>query len=335
MPGLFCTHIDGDGLGAALIATYFNDFDKIIHLDYGFEINEEKTRLIESFDEIYFCDITPNEAYYNRLKELGKSVTIYDHHDGENTQYLRGLPGVHFDPKRCGTEILFDVRYRSRYRVKPIIQEYVTLVSVYDLWKWDHPLWEEAISLTRVLYGYKIWGVEDTTDSFYRYTRTVLKKFEKLTNWRWTEEELGFIAATKTREDEALRDAIRSIVFRKDDFGRTFGVFQLGAKISLTCHRFLRHTTLGRDLDYLLVINTFKGMNGKLSGRCLDGRFKVNELRVLNGHPEAAGGTITVAQAEAFYKGTFGLSHKDDPDDSLLDEFFVPAQKIELNYEFL
>jgi len=328
-------HLDLDGLGILVLTRYFNDtasedkhFDQTVGLDYEFELDPKTCELLESFEEIVFADITPGKEYYDRLISLRKRVVICDHH--ESSLWLVGRPDVFHDQTRSGTKVFFEEWYHLP-RVKKIVSQFVDLVSTYDLWQENSHLWIEAQNLNRVFYKYALWNIEEVGEKFYRFIGATLKKFDKAAEWFWTTEESRFISEVLNKEQDSYSEALKKIKFRRDNHGHQFGISVLSAKISIVSHTILTKTTLGDQLSYLIFINSYKPEWGKLSGRCRKGKFQVNRLKALNGHPEAAGGDgLTDQEAHELYDNdNLCLSLKEDEGDSL----FAEAQPVELSWK--
>lgn len=332
---LLIHHLDLDGISILVLARHFNDqvpeykrFTQMIGLDYEFELEPKNCELIESFECVVFADITPGLEYYEKLISLGILVFVFDHHEG--SLYLKGRPGVFHDTARCGSKIFFEDWYQFP-RVKQVVSQYVELVNAYDIWLETSPLFSEAQNLNRVMYKYAFWSIDEVGERYYRFINSTLKKFEKASEWFWTGEESRFIDEAIKKEDECYADAIKKLKVRRDNHGHLFGISILSAKISIVAHRLLTQTTLGDQLSYLIFINSYKTEWGKLSGRCRKGKFLVNRLKALNGHPEAAGGDgLTDAEARELYSNpNLCLSLEGDEGDSLFGE----AEPVEISWK--
>ena len=321
---------DLDGISAGLIGEHFGSFDKIVFMDYDFELEPENQALLESFDEIVIADLSVNREYWDKLLSMGKKLRCYDHHD--SSSWLTEYPeqAVH-DQKRSGAEILFDEHFSRKGRFKAIVREFITLVATYDLWKDEDPLFPEAQNLSRVLFGYRFWNEPNIRDAYFRFFDNTIKKLERFEHWSWTSEETAMIERAKVREQDEFNTALRIMRFRKDTQGRTFGVYHAGAKISIVCYRIFKETSLGEQLDYIICCNDFKDGWGKLSGRSKKGGFAVNSLKALDGHEPAAGGYITYEEAKMLYADPWCLRHDSEEGDDLL----APTEEISIRWRKL
>lgn len=311
MKAILVSHVDHDGLAPGLLAEFFKlSFDKIVHWDYGFELIPESTALLESFDSIVMTDLSCSEEYYNKLISMGKTVEIYDHHD--SSSWIKDKPNCVHDQTRSGTKIFFEEYLCKRVsRLRPIVAEYVELVHTYDTWQKNSPLWPEALNLQRVLFKYALWGIPDPRTSFDRFFTATQRKLQMQDYWSWNSTELRYIQEAKAREEEVYRSAVKQLSFRHDSKGKTFAVFSAGGKISFVADRLLREDNI--PVDYLIIVQTYKGISGKLSGRSLDERFDCTTLAPLNGHKGAAGGTIEKTDAEQFLEHEdWSIKYKDE-----------------------
>jgi len=290
MSKLLVSHLDLDGFGCIILALKFNDilnFDSFESADYGFEKEEENKSFMLGFDDIIITDLSISKDSYEELFKGKVNISILDHH--ANTSWVESLPGSIWDTSRSGTKIFWEEYIKPKIgRYSSIIEEFVERVDTYDLWKTDSPLWEEAKNLNNILYSMKNWGTSNNLQSSYPFINFMLTKLEKLENWRWTDRETSIIEKSNKREASMLSKAQSTLSKRKDTRGNIFGVFSLPSKISLVASEILKEN---EDLDYLVVVNAYRGINGKLSIRSNKG-FNCTELKVADGHEAAAGANI-------------------------------------------
>lgn len=300
MSRILISHTDLDGTGSIVLAEYFQSkfpFEDILVKDYGFEEEIKGMNYIGEFDEIIIADLTLPEEKIKPWIEAGKDVRIFDHH--AETSWINNYPNCVWDENRCGTKIFWEEYLRPNVgRYKPIVDHFVEIVDTYDQWKEGSDLWEEAKNLNNILYGIKNYGALTLYEQTSPFWELMHKKFDKLKEWRWTFKEEKILEKAHKREEEMYEKGMSHISIRKDSEGHIFGVIMIGSKISITASRILTELDY---LDYLIIINTYGGVTGKLSFRSRRG-FNCNTISVAKGHDEAAGATVSPEQAKRFWE---------------------------------
>ena len=331
MKRLLCSHIDADGLGSALIYLYFKekrtipgmDFDTYILLDYGWEQNPGNIDYMTLFDEVIMADISAPKEYIEQIRDRGTRVRIFDHHLA--SEWLKDDPDSVWDKERSGTRIFWEEYARPLVRRYPaVIQELVNRVDVYDCWREDSPLWEEAKALNSVLYGLKNYSAGNEIDSNKDFIETMLRKFNLFPNeWVWIGKEKRLIQESLKREEELFKTAKEEMKIRIDTKDRLFGIFTLGSKISLICSRILREN---EGLDYVICINSFHGINGKLSFRSKRPDLDLNTFAGVHGHAAAAGAQVTPEMADTIWKQDYVPVYLDEQKEELKPGEMTPFQ---------
>ena len=311
MSKILCSHVDLDGVGSVVLAEYFKEilqFDNILILDYGFEDDLDLLSYIASYDEIIFVDLTlPQEVVQNWIRG-GSFVQIYDHH--EETSWITSFNNSKWDKDRCGTKIFWEEFVKpliSRY--PPIIDTFVSLVDTYDQWKENFEDWEEAKKLNSVFYGIKSYYQKVPYKQIFPFIQMMMKKFDKLSEWRWTRKEVNIIDRADKREKQMYINLKNDLSIRIDSKGRVFGVGSIPSKFSVVASHILDEQ---KELDYIININSYQGISGKLSFRSKRG-FDCTKISVVNGHKAAAGGNIGAEDALYFLKNEY-LSFKYNED---------------------
>ena len=92
----------------------------------------------------------------------------------------------------------------------------------------------------------------------------------------------------KAAENRIYVQAESQIEFRQDLKGKTFGIVCLSSKISITAYNLLRAFS---EMEYIVIVSTYQGINGKLSCRSREG-FDCRDLSLFEGHKQAAGGEV-------------------------------------------
>lgn len=283
----FRTHIDGDGIGVYVLLKYYGldrEFDSIEAVDYIYEEESVDRADLYLYSEIVMVDLSIPLDFYNELIAMGKKITIIDHH--ESSLELKGHPNIIHDISMCGTKLFYHY-IQKEYGVTPvpIITDFVNLVDTYDLWKEDSELWNEAMNLSRVMYRMYFWGESTPLKQADLYVSRLIKKFRQFTTWVWTPQEQQFIRQALDREDREFKNFMDALQLRTDTKGRIFGVSMLGAKISIVASRYLHENP---QVSYVLILNTFKGLNNHMSARSREVGFSLTEsFPFLSGHPHA------------------------------------------------
>ena len=288
----FCwVDADLDGVSSYLLIEFFAiKFDMIEIFDYKKRDEDEEAFInkMKEYDDITFIDCSPTQNILSKI--LGKRITIYDHHDG--SAWIKDIKDenlkVFHDQTRCGTKIFFEEYVQDLFpRYPEIIDEYVTLVNTYDMWKIDDPLWESAKDLNYLMYRMFNWSAEK--DGYYKYKRffqSMLKKFDNDEKIIYTDREKELIQMARAKEEEMYNQAKQMMQIRKDSKDKTFGLIYLPSNISIVCSRLLRDMN---ELDYIICINTYKNSWEKMSCRAIKGKFNTTDLEIFEGHIEASG----------------------------------------------
>lgn len=310
---ILVSHSDLDGIGAIFIGWYYREklgFDDFLSEDYGFEQDKDKMDLLKSYRTVVFADLSIPEEYHNQLIEAGVDVSYYDHHS--SAEYLQGYDKMTFDLDKCGTMLFWEFYVKPRIkRFPPIVEEFVTLVDTYDIWRQESELWQTAKNLNSVLYGIRDYGSKSFFESYEPFFNLMTTKFKHFTHWRETDLERRLIERAEKREQDVYDKARETMSIRLDSKGKAFGVFAVPSKISLVASRILLEEP---ELDYLVIVNTWGGITGRLSFRSKNG-FNCNSLGAANGHDCAAGGEILPDLAKEFLEDpSLAFTYEEDFD---------------------
>lgn len=310
---VLATHNDLDGCAPIVLSKYFAlDFDDYVILDYNFErTNNQLKEQLLSYDEIYFTDFCPTKEFLIDLLKMNKKVWIFDHHD--TSSWVKEISNtnlkVYHDITICGTLIFYRNYIKPLFkRISSVVYYFVSLVNVYDTWKINDSLWDEAQNLNRVLYKTINWDL-DQQHVYDSFIKTIIDKLDNLSEWRWSSYEYRLIQQDIEKEARILRESEEILQKRVDDRGKIFGLFKASSKISIVCSKLLAKYV---DLDYVICINTFKLDEFKLSCRSLG--FDCTQLDIFSGHKEAAGGALSsIEEIDKFWNGEmYSLRYKND-----------------------
>lgn len=312
MKKLLISHVDLDGIAGIILAQRYNKhlgFDEILSEDYGFETKEGMMEFLEGFDEIIFADMSIPEAVYDDLIEKGIKIKVFDHH--ETAKWIQDKsPESVWDHTRSGTQIFWEEYIRPHLdRYNPILDEFVTLVSTYDLWKTDSPLWETAKNLNNILYSMRDYteGLP-FNEAHKKFLENTRKKLVFSTRWGFTLEENRYIRKANYSENMSFNEGMSKLSIRYDSKGRMFGVTALKSKISIVASRILNEI---EELEYLVIVNLWNGMDGKISFRSRG--FNCLELGAPRGHKQACACKILPEQAKnLLLDQTLAFTYKDE-----------------------
>lgn len=330
MKRLISSHLDVDGLGSIIIYLYFKDkqlpgldFDTFMLIDYGWEQIPENIEYMASFDEVIMADISAPKEYIDKIRAKGTHVRIFDHH--LSSEWLKDDPDSIWDPERSGTRIFWEEYASKIARRYPIaLKQFIYLVDAYDCWREESPLWGEAKDLNSVLYGLKNYSAGNEIDSNKEFIETTLRKLDLFPNeWTWLPKEKKIIQESLKREQELYDQARSGMKLRIDTKERAFGVITLGSKISLVCSRILNDNPA---LDYIICINSYRGINGKLSFRTKKDDLDLNCFAGVSGHAKAAGAKVTPETADKIWREDFVPVYEDELKEELKPEDMTPFQ---------
>lgn len=301
---------DLDGVSYVVFIRLFDiPHDSIVIEDYTHVETDNFSDYIAGFDEIFYVDYAPDKVFYERLISEGKTVWVFDHHD--RSLELEG-DHIYVDLEECGTSLFWENYVKPNYVVeeKPIYQQFVDLVKTYDLWKQDSPLWEEAKALNSVCYSLHDYRAKSAIWSFYPYYDAQERKLRHWQEWDWTLPEKQAAQKAIDRENEMFEEAEKNLQFRTDTRDVPFGVTQIPSKISLVASRLLEKYS--EKMQYIILVNTFKGISGKCSARSKG--FPCRSLQLPDGHEEAAGFVTRPEWIEEFLEGKkWSLAYQDEP----------------------
>lgn len=321
MKTIMVTHTDLDGMGCVILRDLFNDklgIDSIDSQDYGFEKDKEIMDYYKTFDKIIFTDISTPKETSEELDSLGIDVTYLDHH--LSADWLKDRKGSVYSEDKCGTRLFWEYYIKPRIgRYNPIVDRFVELVNTYDCWEDESELWKDAVDLNYLMYSseYRNWNSTDNLKSSERFNQHIEDKIRRDTSgeWRWDYDEREINSYQEGRFNETLRTSEKNMRIRKDSKDRIFGVFSSSSKISLVCSEILKKNPA---MDYIICVNGYGGINGKLSFRTRRPDLDLNTFGMANGHAKAAAGTVSAEQAVKF----------------LQDDSLVPRYKDEEGFSF-
>jgi hypothetical protein len=301
---ILLNHADLDAVGILVINNYFNiNFDRIYIINYE-DIHDEDGNFIlpekypiQENDELVVTDLSLIPDFLNYIK-TAKSFIAFDHHD--ETGKLPPQENIIYDKHKSGSLLYFEYITQGK-RVPYKLKQFIDLVNTYDTFNDESPLWEEAQNLNRLFYKIYSYGLQPY-DAVQKFITFQQKKFKNtlVESFYFSDYEKGKIAEVLKQEADIYIKAKKMIKVRKDNVGHNFGVLTLASKISITCFNLLKEYS---GLSYIIVINSYKGINGKVSVRAQKHEeINVNYLTGIKGHEKAGGGQFPIDFLQDFWE---------------------------------
>lgn len=307
MSKLLVTHNDLDGISAVVAARIYG-FDGDIYI----APNPQQIPLsvLKEYDEIIVTDLSPSEEIIEKIEEMHKLISIYDHHD-----YARHIipHGGVLDTERCGSKIYFENVYESKeqspYNIRTM-EHYFELVDAWDRFVIESPLFNEAVELQDFFNGMTkedkpLLGIFESTrfGTFVERILDMLKEDMIDNKLQYNERDKRFIAEEQRIFKNDYNETMKTLRKRKDANKRSFGVCICDGNASLI----LNQIVVNEGLDYIIAFREAPAKNDPRNFLRISARARsdidLNTLEFLKGHPKAAGGTIPTGLAKALLSG--------------------------------
>ena len=288
-------HIDLDGLGCVALAKFFSSqlgiSDIWIRNYTDYEDGTFEYNRVKEYQEIWFFDFTPDEKCRQVIQENSMTCIIGDHHAKVKEEIDKWDYNKTYIYREdiSGTEIFFNFLVDTFHiEDTDVIKEFVQLVTTYDLYKEESPLWKSAQDLNRLLFKVCDYSRKDL-DKYKLFFDIIDHKFSIQDHFEFNKIEKIKIQEAVKKEEELFNKIISNpgkyIKTRKDSIGRYFCIIQLNSKISITCNKLLAKYS---KVDYIMAINTYNPDNPSISLRSRKG-INLLEYEGVSGHEEAAG----------------------------------------------
>lgn len=291
------SHCDMDGIMPLILDAFFGlNFGKSISTNYGEDLELDCIQLGD-YNTVIYTDFTPSETVRKIITEKQIHTVIFDHHiavKDEIELWMKEYSDVEyvFDNERCGTKIYYDCLMESGLKEKTnkVAEHIVRLTDVYDLYKQDSDLWNDAFKLNTLMYCTgRYWEKDDRFKCFQFFINNVLWKMQNSDHFFFNSLEESKINADIVKANRLFEDLVKNaskeISTRKDSRGFYFAVFHCNSKVSDVCNKILRKY---KKLSYVLCINDYDKENPKISLRSVD-EFDLTELNYAKGHANASG----------------------------------------------
>lgn len=289
---IFISHIDLDGTSEIINRVFGIKYDCVYNTNYG--ANDELCGLTnpQEINEVVYVDFSPNEEARNIIKQYNIKCKIMDHHESvkeDIENWIKEYPFVeyHFDNRRSGTKIYYD-EVKKNYEFNSCLDEYVNLVSTYDLYDEENPYWDKSTQLNRCFFKSLIYYKEGS-EKFESFIKSQVYKCEHYEHFDFSPWEIEKIEKDIFEENQLFNSVINggkeTMKTRKDKDGNHFVVVNLKKKASAIAHKLLEKY---KGLSYVVVINSYQDEDWKISLRSRKD-FDLLQFELTNGHSSACG----------------------------------------------
>ena len=301
---LMVAHVDLDGIMPFALNHFCGfPFTKEIPTNYEEKGEHHELSLMGENDYVLYVDFTPDEEARKIITEKGIDCTIIDHHESQSesiNEWKKTYPKVEFiyDSTKSGTLLYYEYLCSKNTKVKGnrVVEEICNLVSTYDLWQKDSPLWEKAQNLNRLMWKIANWAYKDEPLKLHEYfINGQVWKMENADSFFFNRFEQEKIDADIKAEREIFIEYTtnrQKIKTRKDSNGNYFSIIKLNKKVSIICSMLLEKY---RKLDYIICINTYDSDTPRISIRSKE-HINVLDFKNVKGHAQAGGMENVTAQ---------------------------------------
>lgn len=302
---------DLDGVSCRLLAEYF--LAPICKLYKPFNTADRTMspvpdNFFENVDIVLFSDIAPPSLeYYNNLKNKGLEIIIVDHHD-TSKNILGNLEFYFYSDQMCATKLFYELLTEGKRKYQ-LINDYVMLVDVYDMWRTQSPIRSHAEGLHHYLMGTIPWfsNIPDSQRSD-TFLKKQMKKFQERPTQKFFFDlhEQTIIKKAKQKIENNYKTAKKNLQKRVDGNGNKYLFTECPSKISFIADRILKEY---KEYDYIAIRATFVKSEYKFSLRSANG-FEVNKIAEKyngGGHKASAGMQLDEEQYNLFKLGKIHL----------------------------
>lgn len=260
---------DTDGTGCRVVAEYYirpivNNFE-LLQSNIGSVDQQACKETIMLSDVIIFADLVPTLDFYKQLIANNKRVFLFDHHQTtrENFDEVYSPDWYYFDLSRCSAKILFDTLTENKRKNK-VIDEYVSIVDIYDRFETEDERFHTAKSMNYLLWATTRKGkftnkAGETEEKYYKvFVDDQLKKIEKSESFFFLKKEKELIEKELASEAKEYKEILAErFQIRQDNSGNKYGFIENSRRLSFHCMTLLKEYP---DLRYILAHNTFPAL---------------------------------------------------------------------------
>lgn len=295
MSKVLITHTDLDGIGCAILAIYFDNFDYICSINYN-SINDCINSINLSPENQYvITDLSLTEEQFCRINKIS-NVTIIDHHKSSN--YLQKYKNQYVDVSKCGTKLFYEKYYKSINKNSKI-DKFVEIVNINDLWLFNKYNFEINYNLNRLFVEMKnssefiekiqIYNHGLTNSIYKSFIELIINKFlSKSSVFNYSINDLKFIDNQKQFENQSKIYAEAVLQIRTDINGNKFGLTGIINGLTSLIGSYL----LNKYSELKYVVLYFPTYLQVLSVRSIND-FDCTQIPKINGHKNAAGGLFS------------------------------------------
>jgi oligoribonuclease NrnB/cAMP/cGMP phosphodiesterase (DHH superfamily) len=184
------------------------------------------------------------------------------------------------------------------------MDEVVTLVDTYDMWKYKDPLFKDASRLSLVCQATKDRYQKEKYKQSEYFIYSYVKKIKNFDKFKFLPWEMTKITQEENKQKEVYDKSRKKLKYRVDNQGETYIYCEMPSKISPVAFRLLLEN---KKVSYIAVYSTYRKDDNKISLRALEHDVsKIAEKWGGGGHKLAAGATLSSSD---LYKFTSGKLH--------------------------
>ena len=295
MSKVLITHTDLDGIGCAILAIYFDNFDYIYSINYNSIDDYIDLINLSSENQYIITDLSLSEEQFCRINKIS-NVTIIDHHKSSN--YLQKYKNQFIDVSKCGTKLFYEKYYKSINKNSKI-DKFVEIVNINDLWLFNKYNFEINYNLNRLFVEMKnssefiekiqIYNRGLTNSIYKSFIELIINKFlSKSSFFNYSINDLKLINNQKQLEDESKKHAEEFLQIRTDINGNKFGLTGIINGLTSLIGSYL----LNKYSELKYVVLYFPLYLKVLSVRSIND-FDCTQIPNINGHKNASGGLFS------------------------------------------
>ena len=278
-----------DGTTAAHIFKYECEkyYNPIELIASGHEGNEIKFDEIKDKNVIMVDLVTDN---IEQVFENAKQLCVLDHHKSAIKKYSH-LDYCYFDVTKCGATIAYEYVFFDQE-----LPYFIKCIQARDLWTWDIDRAEEFTT------GY---FKKSETDNLYE----IFKKLMPTDDEELLNEIINIGAKLikskkKLINEHALKVQINTIKIKGDESNKEYNIikYEVDQELCKIRSDFGNHCMKTFDIDFIVMYHYAEGSESyNCSLRSIEGKTDLVENNIAQGHPLAAGITLSIHPDKHFY----------------------------------
>lgn len=280
---ILITHNDLDGLSCAILAIYFDNFDRIYSIGNSFEILY--SWIDDEVDQVLITDLSISEDL------ITENISIIDHH--KTSSYIKKFSNCIHDNSKSATRLFYE-NYYQKLNKNSKIEKFVELVDKNDLFKFSNI--DVEYNLNRLFLGLKTFETHEKLiydhgliDSNYRlFIETIINKFlSKSKIFNYSESDMKIINKQLSIDQYSLKCAENILRKRIDRKNNKFGITNIlyGNQSIIGYKLLINHP----DLKYIILI--YPTNLNRISIRSQKD-FDCTSIPGIYGHKNAGGGSF-------------------------------------------